>query len=106
MAHTPGPWKAVRVGNTKVTQAIIAERENHFHLVATARPLGVSSAGCQEDNARLIAAAPDLLELCEQAYQELTNWFMATGPGEGPSEILLGAMDAVIKEAKGTGDEK
>jgi hypothetical protein len=77
MSHTPGPWKSVQVGNTKVSQAIIAESETSFTLVATARPQPSERLGKQEDNARLIAAAPDLLgagERLSRASSTLFAW--------------------------------
>jgi hypothetical protein len=73
MSHTPGPWKSVQVGNTKVSQAIIAESETSFTLVATARPQPSERLGKQEDNARLIAAAPDLLKDCEELIYHMTR---------------------------------
>lgn len=70
MTHTPGPWKAVKVGNTKVTQAVIADTQYGFHLIATTHPIPIENTGRQEENARLIAAAPELLEALEAIRRE------------------------------------
>lgn len=51
--HAPGPWKVNVVRATK-TQDRVTDREGY--------PVALVEIGTNEANARLIAAAPDLLE--------------------------------------------
>lgn len=62
--HTPGPWEMINL--------------NVYHNYPTGqkvadcyvkKPFGVYDAGECEANARLIAAAPDLLEACKSALE-------------------------------------
>lgn len=56
--HTPGPWKAVKI-TEKTMFNIETERE------------------CRDDaesNANLMAAAPDLLEVCERVLREIDSY--------------------------------
>ena len=60
--HTPGPWE------TKDGQEVMAE--SGMRLIAQCH------AGHREErgaNARLIAAAPDLLEACKKAFDNIAN---------------------------------
>jgi hypothetical protein len=71
-AHTPGPWRALEHGR-------IADRNGR--LVAKVHLLGLLMDGesdgehesLREANARLIAAAPALLEALERAEELLEN---------------------------------
>lgn len=54
--HTPGPWE-IRKGNP--------ETENHVANVRGIDMYGPYSAASCNDDAHLIAAAPDLLAACE-----------------------------------------
>lgn len=62
MTHTPGPW---RIGpkHKDGTFAIHAGKASVVHCT----PFG-SSNGHAEANARLIAAAPELLEACKAIF--------------------------------------
>src|SRR3990167_7407928 len=65
--HTPGPWKLVACERGQ-KWAILSEQEccpDHDRLIAFVG---------EDDNARLIAAAPDLLA----ALEELDAWLSAT----------------------------
>jgi hypothetical protein len=65
MAHTSGPWKHAVEGNN-ITIGLRNDTWNKDLIaLVVARTVG-NSEMCQ-DNARLIAAAPDLLEACAQA---------------------------------------
>lgn len=57
MSHTRGPWK------TPAPDMVTCAMGN---IAAISRP-DKYTGGTQEDNARLIAAAPDLLEMCKLA---------------------------------------
>ena len=76
MAHTQGKWT---VEGTYVSDVVVRDSSGKFICVATAwlfnRPSEEASA-----NARLIAAAPDLLKACEllaevaQGSVEYSDW--------------------------------
>ncbi len=68
VTHTPGPWQSKRMNKklyvqSKVTAGWIAEMQPAY---AGNPPLCTSEA-----NARLIAAAPELLEACEKTHRIL-----------------------------------
>ncbi|GEM_PF-2342965 len=69
-AHTEGPWTII---NRDAAEPRIGGwlRPNEFGLVATVANETDGTAERQA-NARLIAAAPDLLEACEAALWDLT----------------------------------
>jgi len=67
--HTPGPWRA--------KGHCIETEEYSFNWVASVQTSNVPE---WEANARLIAAAPDLLEACQRALAEAVaddqdEWF-------------------------------
>ena len=77
--HTPGPWKTTRFGEHTFVTA-----ENHMGLAEsicqiTDDPEDLSSAESAA-NARLIAAAPELLEACKAMFdlleKEEPNWYL------------------------------
>lgn len=104
--HTPGPWKAINTegpwiagGDSGTVEAVTPDgryvrREVCSFYLDTDEDL-------QEDlaNARLIAAAPLLLEACEEAH----GWLDSMGDaGECPhSAYLAGKLKAAIAAATG-----
>ena len=92
--HTPGPWTADYV--PAASQHIInAQKE----MVARVNYVGRFTVDEIEANARLIAAAPGLLEACEAALQKLDDLSKLSGiyAACGPASILR----AAIAKAKG-----
>lgn len=92
--HTPGPWYAV-LSNEMVASS--AQRGKWY--VETADEYPVADVG-EDDretaaNARLIAAAPDLLTACEIATVFLAH--LSLLPTEEPRTTIL----AAIAKAKG-----
>lgn len=73
MKHTPGPWI---VKNKNVVT------NSDFNFV------------CSEANARLIAAAPEMLELLEEIKKE------AIQNADSCDHELVSKIDAVLKKAK------
>lgn len=71
--HTPGPWiaKDATLPNRAVTRWVILEPENGFTLADT----GNADTDKKQDaaNARLIAAAPDLLEALRSLTYQCLN---------------------------------
>ncbi len=87
--YTPGPW--VVVGD--------ADPEIHTNdgTWITSQVLGADSGDDGQANARLIAAAPDLLAICREMQAYLRR-FMS---GDLPPESLAGRLEAVIAKAEG-----
>lgn len=72
MSHTPGPWFL----NSYMRHQIRASGECEEHCVAYSYPSSANSGA----NARLIAAAPDLLAACKQALGAFEhNWAIDWG---------------------------
>ena len=89
MKHTPGPW-AVSASETRVIAPM-------RHVIC-ADIQGRTFAECQA-NARLIAAAPDLLDALELAMSYIRN-----DHGRNPLDVRREAVDAAgaaIAKAKG-----
>ena len=78
--HTPGPWRASNGG------AVYAD---DWQVAVASRPENYAA------DARLIAAAPELLAACRQAATLL--WHARTGP----DDPVRAALDAAIAKATG-----
>lgn len=64
LKHTPGPWKVDTVGGTTL------KNEKDFHVVRKDNEILISTWGKPHlANARLIAAAPDMLEALIKTYK-------------------------------------
>lgn len=87
--HTPGPWK-----NRKGSGVISSGK---WHKLATAHTTGTT--GERDANARLIAAAPELLEACKQAESLFANITQLSRPdyAVGVSALVSAASDAMKK---------
>jgi hypothetical protein len=99
--HTPGPWKVVRDGNPlsagivaviEHSERFLAVEEDHF-----GRPW--CAPDTWEANARLIAAAPDLLEACRAVMW----WNERVGGFSEPEDErdVLEPLRAAIAKAEG-----
>lgn len=84
-SHTPGPWSNERIWDTPETR--IHARRDGGVPVALAEVFTMWNPGEKEANARLIAAAPDLLD----ALRELLAAWMTSMP---PYEAGKEAQDA------------
>lgn len=82
--HTPGPW---HVGTKEAHHCVYDARG---WQIADASPLGKSDD--TKANARLIAAAPDLLSALEKTLSWLTSY-----PGEGALKAYEQAQAAIAK---------
>lgn len=103
MSHTPGPWKASGTKALGYSEVVAPGSDFHQgHLVAIINTrygvrYGVTERMPREQtdaNARLIAAAPDLLEACRMVVD---RW------EEGDLAEAVRACDAAI--AKATGED-
>jgi hypothetical protein len=66
-AHTPGPWEAIQGENHS---SVIANGDGHYVICSTREPIEGARAREHLANARLIAAAPELLEVLERIAVE------------------------------------
>ena len=60
-SHTPGPWKAVSEEVTKEIEVFEVAEISHFRVIYAGRGDGFDVAGDAYCDARLIAAAPEML---------------------------------------------
>lgn len=108
--HTPGPWHA---SGTKVfgLDAITSEQDHPRHLICMIpHAVDPKNNPDQVANARLIAAAPNLLEALQFMYEAVSEirseeWpVKGLGIGVSPSHLdaLLRKAEAAIEKAQGT----
>jgi len=96
-AHQPGPWECEVVENIEIdpglTVAVYDVRsiDDQDHC----RPPTLAEAHA---NARLIAAAPEMLEALEHIYKELE---LDLKQGNCISMVAMGQVQAAIRKAKG-----
>lgn len=92
--HTPGPWMIFNGGD--IGSAAVRRPET---IVIKAGTVKGETIGEAMKNARLIAAAPELLEACQMAL----DWFNRnTKLGHTPGPVEQALIDAISKatEAK------
>jgi hypothetical protein len=89
--HTPGPWSAQANGAQWV---IDAGRKQRLASLNTA------IVG-QEANARLIAAAPDLLDALKQFRTKVYNAALGSGMDDEWATVACSVADAAIAKAEG-----
>lgn len=82
--HTPGPWAANPDG-------LIHAGKNRLHI-AQAATIGMGHAAAA--NARLMAAAPDLLAACLMARENLS-------PAYSSDHMLIRMLNDAIKKSTG-----
>jgi hypothetical protein len=73
MTHTPGPWTADRRGSHGVANYTVIGTPENAHA-EIARVYHGDRFANGETNARLIAAAPDLLEALREIVANTTHW--------------------------------
>jgi hypothetical protein len=96
--HTPGPWMfCTDSGGLVVETAYPGSKQFLIAQVKTRYPAG---DGLHHANARLIAAAPDLLEALKEARSSLedVDWDEFSTPAV---EKLMRQCDAAIAKAEG-----
>lgn len=91
--HTPGPWK-LRYLTAAGAEGFSVLRSLTSELVCTLPSRhGYANADQGEHDARLIAAAPDLLAACERALLFAENHaIMARGSDEDTADTLRAAI--------------
>lgn len=84
--HTPGPWR------------VLSAAPNHSLTINSARGQYIGLAGLQDNgaheaNARLIAAAPELLAALELLRdQAVERGQLVISPGSGPMHVICRAI--------------
>ena len=96
--HTPGPWyvgSGTYEGRNIYSVASVTDDEGFTYqpIVASAEDDGIK---CWDANARLIAAAPDLLLYLKEARRTLEMW-----KDVAPAVSLCADIDAAIARATG-----
>ena len=91
-AHTPGPWKAEKLddSDTGATQWYVLAVEGSDD----SKPAIAEIPGDKPKDARLIAAAPDLLEACKML---MVSTIDASLPLNQYVEIVKQGKDAIAK---------
>lgn len=104
--HTPGPWRVAKHDALRFTFHIDAGpagyERNRVAIVS-----GDSARDCAEANARLIAAAPELLEALEGLVDDYRKLFAAYQEKAGERAFGWGLLpaemaDKAIAKARGT----
>lgn len=94
-AHTPGPWQVLSPYTNRMVFPIGGpeDQDGNCSILGEVQSQGGSDETCSA-NARLIAAAPELLEACE-AIADLAN-------GQGRLNLIMVAGQARAAIAKAT----
>jgi len=92
--HTPGPWETLKIAERGVVDyAIYPSNQIGFNV---AKVLDGGSECETASNARLIAAAPELLDVCEA----FIGWIGDGVAGEMLADIRARARAAIEKARK------
>jgi hypothetical protein len=95
MSHTKGPW--VFNDSSRFLEIIGSDGRNILSSIyADDRSMDDFNDSTDRSNAKLIAAAPDMLKVLEGLYVEML------GQGQNVDAVSLRAVETVIKKAKGT----
>ena len=108
--HTPGPWiNCQAVGQRLSSRRIISDSNKISTVVADVPDYGETSASERHANARLIAAAPDLLEALRNARSFIKNGvdlgYIRMPDADCPDSAhnTLPAIEAALAKARGDG---
>ena len=98
--HTPGPWKVVNDWNGRPVKIIAPHADPHKPggIVDITRDRAISLPSSEEGsaNARLISAAPDLLDVCKEALQREED----TGESCGSRDFIERLRAAIAKATR------
>ena len=99
--HTPGPWRVCVPCSSSDAYRHIAYGEE-FSVVCSIEGRDAGTNATKNANARLIAAAPDMLATLKKAESWCTNYKRVHGLGEdGPLSSDLAEIRAAIANAEG-----
>jgi hypothetical protein len=88
--HTPGPWAVYLNQDTNQFEVFHDEGRGYGRMLAHI----VGERSSFEANARLVAAAPDLLAACEAAL----DWFVSVAADGAPATTVRAAIAKVRGE--------
>jgi len=91
--HTAGPWKLLAVGDG-TSRMCPADADGLSLLTIVDEDGGDFAAVYKDADARLIAAAPDMLDALHKAREWLEGW--------GSAEHQLAVINEAIAKAEGT----
>ncbi len=75
MSHTPGKWVAIKgIDDDAERWGVYTEGPQHFHLATIENGAPGDTLETEGHNARLIAAAPALLEALKKAVELIRLW--------------------------------
>lgn len=97
MSHTPGPWR-VGFEHSGVSAGILDRNPGYIGVIAPAAPFvfgGVVALTKSQDDARLIAAAPDMLAALRDVQSQ------CAGHSDEFSRRVWIAADMAIAKAEG-----
>ena len=109
MSHTPGPWKAVYDRTTNDLNMFEIAEVSHLRIILESGGWPTRQ-GSPEDDARLIAAAPDLLVAlrdCEITVNTLDRCYTHNAKNFAAALMYVreAAANARIAIAKATGEK-
>ena len=96
--HTPGPWKEGYYTGDIYAELVAGHSWSRIAAV-TGEASGLITPDEAEANARLIAAAPDMLEALEQAWHLIHSF--GPKPKDSTYTIVADKARAAIAKAKG-----
>ena len=85
MSHTAGPWKTIRPGHG-------APGSRKFSCVQIGADEAYTTLEMLPDDARLIAAAPELLDACKATLHRLNNPLLDTTLFDDVKEQIVAAI--------------
>lgn len=104
--HTPGPWQAGRPDMRTIVDGVPSKWIYGPEVEGGDGYLAVASGRASSDwdevmaNARLIAAAPDLLAACETVLTKL-DYIVNLWGAEGVTRTIQDQLRAAVAKAKG-----
>jgi len=114
MSHTKGPWAVSQLGRRNdgsiavMTDSDVDRFAVAYVNVSSPQPRGkahLAQDDASESNARLIAAAPDMLDALRIAAEALDNYSDVNDGGNGPvpnrAMAALQDVEAAIAKAEG-----
>lgn len=104
-SHTPGPWLAHHSGEHSYVTASVPPRLHANTVIVCVGflddfPGQYAGRDANAANAHLIAAAPDLLRMCEAASKALRSYQYGNS-APALAEEIADTVDAAIAKAKG-----
>ena len=103
--HTPGPWEVEEHENGDIETSVCGLVKTTYRSGPSG---GLDLKQMKEEalaNARLIAAAPDLLGALQDCYSELVKVMSVHSFWAGGNPRLFGKCEAAIAKATGAGIE-